>query len=162
MRPVGSPDELERRRRRALQLLTEGYRVSEVASMVGADRRSIARWQKAKKEGGIRAIRAKPAPGRPPKLRVDQRTELEAILLRGARACGYSTDLWTCPRIVEVVADRFDVHYHVDHIPKVLRQLGWSVQAPTRRAIERDEAAIRRWVKKEWPRVKKTPAGRMP
>jgi len=157
MRPAGSPQELERRRKRALQLLKEGYGVLEVAQMVGCDRRSIARWQKAKREGGLRAVRAKPAPGRPSKLGPDERAELESILLQGAQACGFNTDLWTCPRIAEVVQQHFAVRYHVDHIPKLLHQLGWSVQTPTRRAIERDEGEIRRWIKKEWPRIKKTP-----
>lgn len=160
MRPVGTPDELERRRKRALQLLKDGYRVSEVAVMVGVDRRSVARWQRAKREGGMRALRAKHAPGRPLKLSVEARTELETVLLGGALAYGFSTDLWTCPRIAEVIAHRFGVEYHVDHIPKILRQLGWTVQTPTRRALERNETEIQRWVKKEWPRVKKTPVNR--
>lgn len=161
MRPVGRPDELERRRKRALQLLAEGYGVSEVAAMVGVDRRSVARWRKARREGGMRALRAKPAPGRPQKLDGEARAELEAVLLQGALAYGFSTDLWTCPRIAEVIAQRFGVNYHVDHIPKILRQLGWSVQTPTRRALERNETEIQRWIKKEWPRVKKTPSSRM-
>ncbi|MGH6884482.1 MAG: winged helix-turn-helix domain-containing protein, partial [Geminicoccales bacterium] len=33
---------------------------------------------------------------------------------------------------------------------------GWTPQKPTRRAVERDEEQIGRWVKVDWPRVKKT------
>jgi transposase len=40
---------------------------------------------------------------------------------------------------------------------RLLRSLGWSPQKPQRRAVERDEAEIQRWVKEEWPRAKKKP-----
>lgn len=158
MRPRGSPEELERRRRRAMKLIEQGVSMGEVARMVGVKRRSVERWRKARREGGIRLLRAKRVAGRPPKLTAEDRKQLESLLLEGARANGFATDLWTCPRIASIIWDRFGVAYHVDHIPKLLHQLGWSVQKPTRRAIERDEAEIRRWTKREWPRVKKTPS----
>ncbi|MER6434443.1 winged helix-turn-helix domain-containing protein [Streptomyces sp900105245] len=36
-------------------------------------------------------------------------------------------------------------------------RLGWSPQRPERRAIERDESEIARWIAHEWPRIKKGP-----
>ena len=59
--------------------------------------------------------------------------------------------------MAELIERRFGVHYHVDHIGRLLHELDWSPQKPTRRALERDEKAIRRWVHEDWPRVKKTP-----
>ena len=59
--------------------------------------------------------------------------------------------------IADLVRRKFGVRYHVDHIGRVLRTLGWSPQKPERRARERDEAAIQRWVKVDWPRLKKKP-----
>jgi transposase len=86
-----------------------------------------------------------------------QKRRLEQLLLKGAAACGFPTDLGTCPRVAQVIRDRFDVDYHVDHVGRLLHALGFSPQKPPRRAIERDEAAIAQWVKGRWPRVKKTP-----
>ncbi|MGH8650000.1 MAG: IS630 family transposase [Burkholderiales bacterium] len=157
MRPTGSPEELEHRRVRALALLREGLRPVEVARRVGADRRSVRRWKAAARTQGEAGVRARPASGRPPKLQAKHRTKLEALLLKGAQAAGYHTDLWTCPRVAEMIERRFRVRYHVDHIGRLLHDLGWSAQKPARRAIERDEQAIRRWVREDWPRVKKTP-----
>ena len=159
MRPSGSPEVLERRRWRAISLLQEGYKPVEVARRVGVDRRSVRRWKAAFLKSGLEAIRAKPLPGRPAKLNQAAKKGLEALLLRGARAVGYSTDLWTCPRVAQVIQKTFGIPYHVDHIGRVLRALGWSPQKPQRRAIERDEAAIQRWIKTDWPRIKKTPRG---
>ena len=157
MRPPGSPRTLERRRRRAIALLEQGFQPVEVASQLGVDRRSVRRWKAAYQKGGEAAIEARAAPGRPPALDDKAKARLERLLLKGAKAAGFPTDLWTCPRIAEVIAERFGVEYHVDHIGRLLRGMGWSPQKPTRRAVERDEAAIRQWVKSEWPRVKKTP-----
>ena len=162
MRPNGSGEELERRRLRALSLLDEGLLPVEVARRVGVDRRSVRRWKAAARQGGREAVRARPTPGRPTKLSARVRGRLEAVLLRGAQTAGFPTDLWTCPRVADIIHRRFGVRYHVHHVGRLLRALGWSPQKPRRRAIERDEAAIQRWVKEEWPRIKKTPpvAGR--
>lgn len=156
MRPIGSGEELERRRWRALGLLKSGLMPVEVASRVGVDRRSVRRWKAAARDGGTQAVRARPTPGRPTKLSARDRRRLAALLLKGARVAGFPTDLWTCPRVAEVIERRFHVHYHVAHVGRLLYALGFSPQKPARRAIERDEAAIRRWVQGEWPRVKKT------
>ena len=156
MRPTGSPEELERRRVRALALLKEGLLPVEVARRVGVDRRSVRRWKRAARRRGEAGVRAKPAPGRPPKLDPEHKRQLEALLLEGAQAAGFHTDLWTCPRVAELIERRFGVCYHVDHIGRLLHDLDWSPQKPERRALERDERAIRRWVRERWPRVKKT------
>jgi transposase len=159
MRPPGSPEALERRREKAIGLLHDGYAPVEVARRLGVDRRSVRRWKAAFRQSGRQGIGAQRASGRPPKLNAAARRRLERLLLRGAQAAGFPTDLWTCRRIVEVIARRFAVHYHVCHVGRVLRSIGWTPQRPQRRAVERDEEAIRRWVREEWPRVKKKPIG---
>jgi transposase len=100
-------------------------------------------------------LASKPHPGRTPYLDAEQKQRLVEILLKGPLAAGYPTDLWTCPRVAEVIAREFGVHYHVDYVWQVLRDLGWSCQKPEQRARERDEKAIERWRKREWPRIKK-------
>ena len=157
MRPTGSPVELERRRLWALQLLGEGLLLSEIAKRVGVDRRSVRRWKAAARVKGEQGVKARPASGRPAKLSAKDKRRLERLLLKGPLAAGFGTDLWTCPRVAEVIQERFGVQYHVDHIGRLLHDLGWSPQKPARRAIERDEDEIRRWVREDWPRVKKTP-----
>jgi transposase len=157
MRPSGSAEFLEARRLQALAFMNQGLQPVEIAHKIGVDRRSVRRWKASVLKDGPEAIRAKPLLGRPPRLGPAEKKRLETILLRGARQAGFSTDLWTCPRVVRVVERAFGVHYHVDHIGRVLHALGWSPQKPQRRAVERDDEAIRSWVKIDWPRVKKTP-----
>lgn len=157
MRPRGSPAELEFRRAHAIDLLQEGHRPVDVARMVGVDRRSVRRWKAAFRKQGVAGIRAKPAPGRPPRLSGQAKEELVKLLVEGPIARGFPTDLWTCPRVAKVIKERFGVVYHPDHVCRLLHSLGWSPQKPQRRAHERDEAAIQRWVHKDWVEVKKTP-----
>lgn len=159
MRPCGSPEELERRRERALELLREGLTPVEVARRVGVDRRSVRRWKAAHRQGGCQALKAKPAPGRPPLLDATDHAALQEILLKGAAAAGFATDLWTCRRVAEIIQRQFGVEYHIGHVSRLLRALGWSPQKPQRRAVERDEEAIQTWIDQKWPRVKKTPPG---
>jgi transposase len=78
-------------------------------------------------------------------------------LLAGPQANGYPTDLWTCPRIAELIRQQYGVRYHVDSIGRLLRRLDFSPQRPIKQAAERDEAVIRHWIEMDWPRIKKTP-----
>jgi putative transposase len=139
MRPEGSGKQLERRRQRAIALLKEGRAPVEVARLVGVDRRSVRRWNAAHRKQGAGGLAARPVSGRPSKLSVRQREQLETMLVRGAAANGFESDLWTCPRVAQVITRRFGIGYHVDHIGRLLRSLGWTPQRPTRRALERDE-----------------------
>ena len=139
-------------------MLSQGKTASEVSELVGASRSSVKRWKAAWKKGGVEAVAAKPHPGRKPRLTTAQKRDLERILLRGPRAAGFSSDLWTCGRVAEAIRRRFDVTYHPDHVWRILQGLGWSCQKPELRARERDEAAIDHWRTRDWPRIKKEPA----
>ena len=162
MRPFGSPKQLEKRRRRAVALLEEGLSLHEAARRVGCHPSSVLRWREALREGGEAALAPRPASGRPPRLTARQKERLVRLLLWGAMAHGWRTELWTTQRIAELIEEKFKVRYHRDHVGRLMHALGWSHQKPERRALERDEAAIERWRRVEWPRIKKTPPGWAP
>jgi transposase len=158
MRPSGNPAVLEKRRSRAIELLKKGMQPVDVASELGVDRRSVRRWNAAYRKHGITALQARRNTGRPSRLSEKNKQRLERLLLKGAHHAGFHTDLWTCPRIQTVIKTRFGITYHVDHLSRFLRFLGWSPQKPERRAIERDEKGIRTWKRTTWPATKKKPA----
>lgn len=162
MRIRGSSEQIEARRRRALRLYAECGSYNRVGEMLGCSPSSVRRWCIAHERGGDEALKVRLSPGRPRRLSAAQCRTLTALLLRGARARGYATELWTTRRIAELIAKRFHVRYHPDHIGRLLHCLGWSVQKPVRRAVQRDEAAIKRWREVEAPRIKKKPAGWAP
>lgn len=162
MRPKGTAEELEARRRRAAKYFQERRPIAEIARFVGAHRCTVKRWKRAWREGGEAALAAKPNLGRRPKLSRDQKQELVGILKRGPMASGYRTDLWTCPRVAEVVRKKFRVSYHPDHVGRILHDLGFTPQKPQQVAREQDREAVARWRKEDWPRIKKKPVGAVP
>ena len=158
MRPPGSPAQLEYRRQLGGKLLAQGKGVREVARLLAVAPSSVSRWKQALKRGGERALQAKSHPGPAPRLSAAQTRRLVALLVGGPRAAGYATELWTCPRVAEVIQRRFGVRYHAAHVWRLLRALAWRPQKPEHQARERDEAAIARWRRQTWPRLKKSPA----
>jgi transposase len=138
VRPKGSAEELERRRRRAIELLKEGHSQHEVGRMVAASQGSVSRWQ-VMAEGCTTGLEPKPHPGRRRRLTARQHRQLGSMLRKGARSHGWSNDLWTCPRVKILIRRAFGVDYHVDHVRKILvERLEWSSQRPSLRARERE------------------------
>jgi transposase len=151
-RPYGSASALEQRRRQAVFAVQKGDSVKDVARIIGVTPRSIYRWlNDAKKSDGLAA---QPHPGPKPRLSIRQQRLLERMLLRGAQAYGWSNQLWTTQRIVELIHRYFGVLLHHDHVGRFLRQrLKWSPQKPHRRTRERDEVAIARWKNDTFPEI---------
>ncbi len=148
---------LESRRLRAAQLLKRGLSQAEVARRVGVHRQSVSRWRQAEGRAGLKAAgRA----GRKPRLSPADLQRLERGLKQGPQTLGYATQLWTARRVVELLERTCGVKYHAGYVGRILRRLGWSCQRPVGRALERDEAAIRRWKKQRWPALKKKPKNR--
>jgi len=148
----------QRRRLKAGRLFANGSCQAEVVRRLGVCRQSASRWYQAWHNGGQQGLRGAGRTGRRSKLSGDELCGLEACLLAGASAHGYDTELWTLRRIANLIRRQFGVSYHPGHVWKLLGQLGWSCQRPERRARERDERAIRRWLRYRWPRIKKKPA----
>lgn len=158
MRPHGTAKHLERRRRRAIALLRAGKTYRAVAQTLKASLSSVVRWYQAYRRKGLKALRARPSPGRPSRLSEPQKERLRRFLLAGAMQAGYATDLWTLQRIAKLIGTQFGVRYTTVGVWKLLRVgLDWSWQKPERRAIQRDEAAIEHWKRRTWPHIKKRP-----
>ena len=142
MRPVGTAQELQRRRLRAVELVEQGESPDDVAHFLGCGRSSVYTWVKRAKQS-LEALAAKPHPGPKPRLTAERLKELEGLLLKGAKAHGWRTELWTAARAAELIQRHFHVRFHPEHVRKMLkRRLKWTSQKPQRRARERDEAAI--------------------
>lgn len=142
MRPKGTAEELQRRRLRAVELVEQGESPEDVAHFLGCGRSSVYTWVKLAREGPGK-LAAKPHPGRTPRLGEADRKRLEGLLLEGAVAHGWRTELWTAARVADLIERHFKVNFHPEHVRKVLkRKLGWTSQKPQKRARERDEVAI--------------------
>jgi transposase len=146
---------LELRRRKAARLFDQGISAADVARRLGVARQVGYRWMNVWRKGGADALASKGRAGPKPRLLPRQTGQLIKALLKGPGAHGYKTQLWTLPRVAALIEKLTGVRYHPGHVWKLLGALGFSCQRPERRAVERDEPAIRHWKQVEWPAIKK-------
>lgn len=156
VRPRRDAQAMEARRLAALPLLERGESLSSIARRLGVSRQAVFVWNRQWQRRGQAGLRRRARPGRPPKLARSRLAQLPRLLTQGAETHGFSSPLWTTQRVADLIWRRFRVRYDRDHVCRLLHRFGWSWQKPARRARERDEAAIQRWVKRTWPRIKKT------
>jgi transposase len=128
MRPRGSAQWLEQRRRRALALLGEGRSLQEVARLIPCAASSVLRWRDGWRREGEKALTIRSSPGRPCKLPAAQRRKLVGLLQQGPLAQGYPAPMWTTASIAHLIERSFGVRYHRDHIGRLMRRLGWHYQ----------------------------------
>jgi transposase len=147
---------MEARRRKGMRMLKRGVAQAEVARALGVSRQAASTWS-GMLGSDPQAWRRK-ALGRPGGLTSAQRAKLGKMLITGALANGFTTELWTLARIARLIEREFGAAYSTVHVWRILRELGFSNQRPAGRAIQRDEQAITQWKAKRWPLLKKKPA----
>lgn len=148
--PKLSRQELERRRLAAGEDLKAGMKQADVARKYNVHPSSVCRWNRELQEHGMDGLLRRKAPGASSKLSKEQQEALQEILLQGAAAYGYKTDLWTLRRVAEVIEKEFGVGYNFRSLGDVLHRMGFSCQRPTRRAAERREADRKDWLENRW------------
>ena len=141
-------------------MLLAGKTPAEAAHAVGVARQTAYTWKAILEDGGIDALRAMPGRGRPARLDESQLRALGRMLLQSPTAHGFGTELWTLKRVGVLIQRQYGVKFGQTQIWRILGGLGFSVQKPERRAMERDEDAVATWKRKTWPGLKKKPSER--
>ena len=147
----------EARRNRGWELSQKGWKQNQIAEALGVTQGAVSQWLKRAMEGGTEALRRKKATGAPCRLNTEQLSQIPLLLVQGAESFGFRGDIWTCERIATVIRRTFGVSYHPAHVTRILKQCGWSLQKPVRRATQRDEEAIALWKEEKLPQIKKRP-----
>jgi transposase len=156
LRHPGDLQWLERRRLQAADLFTQGKTRAEVAAELGVSAQTGSRWYARWRDGGAAGMRTA-RHGKPAQLGPAELAKVRRVLDRGAVAAGFDNDLWTLARVAEVIEQIPGVGHHRGHVWRLLKQMGWSLQRPAGKAVERDEAEIAHWVAEDWPRIVQTP-----
>jgi transposase len=146
---------LEEMRARAVRSVQNGQSPEIVAQALGINRTTIYDWLAKYRRGGWDALKAKPVPGRPPKLSgrtikwiYDTVTQKSPLQLK------FEFALWTREMIAKLIKDKFGVKLSASSVGRLLAQLGLTCQKPLRRALEQDNALVQQWLKKEYPKIK--------
>src|SRR5947209_11492965 len=162
MRTSGSADELEYRRRLAVQRVADGYSTQECADFLGVDPSSVRRWLAAFRDRGDDGLAVKPVSGRPGKLSPTQEKIALRWLTESPTHDGFETELGTAARLGQLTREEFGVGLNPRYLSTWLRERGYTPQKPERVPRERDPKAIAAWLESDWPRIKKKHGGRAP
>jgi len=146
---------LEEMRARAVRSVQNGQSPEIVAQALGINRTTIYDWLAKYRRGGWGALKAKPVPGRPPKLSGHAiKWIYDTITQKSPLQLKFEFALWTREMIAKLIMDKFGVKLSTSSVGRLLAQLGLTCQKPLRRALEQDEALVQQWLKKEYPKIK--------
>lgn len=145
------------KRGRAVLGYIEGTRVIEMAAQLGVTRGAINHWLQWYEAAGVDGLLTGKAVGLPRKLTDAQRERLAKMIQDGPLAYGYESGVWTGPMVGDVIEREFGVRYHNHHVPRILHELGFSVQRPRKRLAKADRELQAVWVRDRFPAIKKKP-----
>ena len=87
--------------------------------------------------------------------------ELIGLWRQGSKAHGWSTEIWTSPRVAALIQRHFMVSFHEAHVYRlVTEKLGWTFQRPEKVARERSPEKVEKWQNEELPEIKKSQRGK--
>ena len=150
-----SHEVLETFRFAAIKLKKSGVEIDIIANSFNVTDRAVYRWLKKSKTEGIKSLKSSKATGPESYLSEDELSALLKLIRKPATELGYSTDLWSGPRIRHLIKHKFGIEYHAKHMPRLLKWLGLELKFPERRAIEQDPKAVREWKQNRFPEILK-------
>jgi transposase len=145
-----------------LRLVHRGFREADAADVIGVGRRTLQDWIHRYRIRGISGLAKGPYSGGKSKLTQEQKSDLARIIAEGPEESGFDTGVWIAPMVVKLVKDRYGVCYSSSQISRILHDLKFSVQYPTKRLSKSDEEAQEEWLTQELPRIKKKPMRKVP
>lgn len=148
-----SAGELERRRRLAVDRVRSGYSQQETATFLGVSKSAVSQWMKAYRKRGDAGLAAKPRSGRPRKLTQRQERTILSWFAKSATDFGFANELWTAPRVAKLIRQKWDVKFHERYLNQWLAERRITPQKPQRQPRERDDDAIQKWLRYDWPRL---------
>lgn len=146
---------LEAMRERAVRSVHEGESPETVARIIGINRSTIYGWLAQYRRGGWSALKAKPLFGRPPKL--DGRKlkwVYNTVTQKNPMQLKFAFALWTREMVAKLIKVKYNISLSVVSVGRLLAQLGITCQRPLHRALERDEALVRQWLKQDYPKIR--------
>src|SRR5437667_860778 len=132
-----------------------GISIAEIARAYGTNRSTVHRWLVRFHDEGDDGLRRRPVPGRPRKMAAVDAEALRSMILSPASECGFETDFWTTPRLIQVVRSRFGVSVSKQTMMRRLHEAGMTYQKPEREYFELSEEERQEWRRRELPKIRR-------
>lgn len=146
---------LEQLRMRIVQQVENGARPDDLAKAVGLARSTVFGWIARYRDGGMEALKARPVPGRPPKLAGNQLRRIYTLIVgTDPRQLAFEFALWTREMVRELIHRECGARLSAVSVGRLLRNLGLSPQRPVWRAYQQNPEAVERWKSEEYPAIR--------
>jgi transposase len=153
-----APSAQETIRRKAVDAVEGGMTQTKTTQLFGVARKTIWMWLKAYRAGGADALKARK---RGPK---GEQTTLKGW--QAAAVCSLIRDrhpeqlklpfvLWTADAVRQLICRKYKLRLSARTVRRYLARWGFTPQKPVRRAYERNDAAVQRWLEEEYPAIRK-------
>jgi len=145
-------------RKLVAQAVRGGMTQTDAARTYGVSLRAVSKWMKLSRDGGLRALKPgkrgrRPGGGR---LTTKQASRIRTLII------GKMPDqlklpfyLWTREAVMRLIEREYSVTVSPTTVGRYLKAWGMSAQKPVRRAYERNDAAITRWLDEDYPTLVK-------
>lgn len=140
---------------RAINQVKSGQSPELVAKTLGINRTTIYDWMAKHRDGGLSALKRRKAPGRPPKINGKMiKWIYDLITLKNPQHLKFEFALWTREMIQVALLKKYGIKLSLPSIGRLLGQLGFTVQKPLYKAIQRDESLVKEWLRTVFPKIK--------
>jgi transposase len=142
----------------AVDAVKSGHRAADVAAILKVHPDTVRKWVRAERTKGPDALKAEPAKGRHRKLTPARERTVLSWFTRSPTEFGFNSELWTAPRVCELIKRRWGIRFHPRYLNHWLAVRRITPQKPERQARERDPKKVEQWLRDDWPRIQKKPS----
>jgi transposase len=145
-------------RKTVVQAVREGMTQTAAAKTYKVSVRAVSKWMKTAREGGLRALRAGKRGRRAGSGRLNHRQAVgirKMIMERMPDQLALPFYLWTRESVAQLIERQYGITVSATTAGRYLKAWGMSAQKPVRRAYERNDAAIERWLNEDYPQIAK-------
>ena len=140
---------------RGVQAVQSGESPTKIAEMLGVNQWTIFNWLSKYREGGWNNLKQKKSPGRPQKIQGRYLKWIYNMIMKDPRQLKFSFALWTRKRVQQAIKEKYGISLSVTSVGRLMSQLGFSPQRPIQKAYEQNPSLVKKWLKREFPKIKK-------
>lgn len=143
---------------RAVKMVESGKKKGEVALLIGTRPTTLGVWYSLYKDGGCKALRDNKRgvkSGQKKLLSASIEKKVQKIIVdKMPDQLKLPFGLWTRKAVQELIKREFGVSMAINTTGDYLRTWGFTPQRPKKRAYERDDKKVQKWLDEEYPKIR--------
>lgn len=149
-------------RRQAIRLYKQDVGFSAIAQQLEVDRNTVRGWANRYEAGGMKALEIqKRGPKISTTLQLDtaqQRCIKRLLIDKSPDQLKLPFALWTREAVGQLIKEQTNKDLDLRQVGRYLKRWGFTPQRPVKRAYQRDDEKVKRWLEHEYPAIKEKAA----